>query len=108
MSTQRPEVESSKTTKMEVNSPTGSISNEHSAADSIQEKQSGDAAPPADAADAEAAAKPAGPPNGGTRAWLQVVSAFVLFFNTWYGVLDYKDIDCYEYHCFPADINPCS
>ena len=23
-------------------------------------------------------------PNGGLRAWLQVVGAFMLFFNTWY------------------------
>ena len=25
-------------------------------------------------------------PNGGLRAWLQVMGAFSLFFNTWYGV----------------------
>lgn len=24
------------------------------------------------------------PPNGGLRAWLQVVGSFFLFFNTWY------------------------
>jgi hypothetical protein len=44
------------------------------------------------AADAEAnipQQKPAGgppggpPPNGGTKAWLQVLGGFFLFFNTW-------------------------
>ncbi|ORY04143.1 monocarboxylate permease-like protein, mch4 [Clohesyomyces aquaticus] len=31
----------------------------------------------------ENSAKPTAPPNGGLIAWLQVVSGFMLFFNTW-------------------------
>lgn len=46
--------------------------------------------PPAEVA-AEAEAKPAAPPgppggpapNGGTKAWLQVLGGWMLFFNTW-------------------------
>ena len=26
-------------------------------------------------------------PNGGTKAWLQVVGGFLLFMNSWYGLL---------------------
>ena len=40
--------------------------------------------------DAGAAAKPVGPPNGGIQAWLQVASAFVLFFNIWYSIIHVK------------------
>ena len=31
----------------------------------------------------EAADKPPAPPDGGLTAWLQVVGAFFLFFNSW-------------------------
>lgn len=38
-----------------------------------------------DASDAPSQPKPANEiPNGGLRAWLQVVAAFMVFFNTWY------------------------
>ena len=29
-----------------------------------------------------------GPPNGGVRAWLQVLGSFLVFFNIWYAPLD--------------------
>lgn len=28
-------------------------------------------------------AKPAAPPNGGLKAWLQVLGSFFIYFNTW-------------------------
>ena len=31
----------------------------------------------------EAPSTPPAPPNGGLKAWLQVLGAFLLFFNTW-------------------------
>jgi len=50
--------------------------------------------PPATDGDTPAAHKPAGPPgppfsvpDGGLRAWLQVLGGFMLFFNTWYVVM---------------------
>ena len=64
---------------MEANTPTHSM----------KEKPSdGDSPSPTDT---EAAEKPAGPPNGGTLAWLQVAGAFVLFFNTWYGIVNLEE-----------------
>jgi len=48
----------------------------------------------APAAPNSAAPKPAGPPgppfsvpDGGIRAWLQVLGGFMLFFNTWFVVI---------------------
>lgn len=32
------------------------------------------------------------PPDGGLRAWLQVVSGFMLYFNSWYG--SYQRVHC--------------
>jgi len=86
MSNESQELQGNKIDGMEVNSPTISIGNDRDVVtDSSQEKKTAsDADPPADVADVEAAAKPEGPPNGGIRAWLQVVGAFVLLFNTWY------------------------
>jgi len=50
--------------------------------------------PPATDAEAHAAPKPTGPPgppfsvpDGGIRAWLQVLGGFMLFFNTWFVVI---------------------
>lgn len=31
-----------------------------------------------------------GPPNGGSKAWLQVLGAFFLYFNTWGKEISYK------------------
>jgi hypothetical protein len=52
--------------------------------------------PPATDAETPAAPKPAGPPgppfsvpDGGVRAWLQVLGGFMLFFNTWYVMMKY-------------------
>ena len=28
-------------------------------------------------------------PNGGVKAWLQVLGSFFLFFNTWYGLINH-------------------
>ena len=33
---------------------------------------------------------PGPPPNGGLRAWLQVVGAFCIFLNTWYAAVGYS------------------
>jgi len=52
--------------------------------------------PPITDSETPAAPKPAGPPgppfsvpDGGLRAWLQVLGGFMLFFNTWYVVMQY-------------------
>jgi len=94
MSTESQELQSNKIDDMELNSPIVSVDNSRNlATHSIQEKETAsDEGPPADTADAEAAAKPDGPPNGGLRAWLQVVGAFVLLFNTWYGLVAFDTV----------------
>jgi hypothetical protein len=35
------------------------------------------------------------PPNGGLKAWVQVVGAFMLFFNSWYVVPPHRHRDNY-------------
>lgn len=40
--------------------------------------------PPTTATDPEKENDPGPPPNGGSRAWLQVAGSFFLFFNCWY------------------------
>lgn len=88
MSSQNLGRQSSKATDKELNSPIGSINNdERSASGNMQDKQLASEATPGDAVESEKTAKPPGPPNGGTRAWMQVIGAFVLFFNTWYSVV---------------------
>ena len=39
--------------------------------------------------------EPQTPPNGGTRAWLQVLGGFLVFFNTWYGLLRLLSLTCH-------------
>ena len=53
----------------------------------LEVTQDGRSSPPSDQPAQAVAEKPAGPgppPDGGTKAWLQVVGGFLLVLNTWY------------------------
>ena len=65
------------------------LSKESLAADGASEHDISDPSSPTDEEKATPPAQkdaPEPPPNGGTKAWLQVLGAWMLFFNTW-GIL---------------------
>lgn len=84
MSRQNLGLKSSNTNNKEVSSPSVEPGH-HSSSSKVEEKRpENEPSSLSDPAEAAKTAKPPALPNGGTQAWLQVVGAFVLFFNTWY------------------------